>query len=931
MYRKFQLFGLFVFLLGSACAQDWNSTADTVAINRFQEAAQFIEQGKLDDAIQLFEEYASSPEHLLDIRMSPIDRVGVPTCIGYCYYKNKQYEKAIPYLLLADSLQNLESFLLIPIRCDIDEYLTLCYYHLDDLENAEVWGQQNLRHQRRLHKNYSKQTADAYFYLYRIYQNQGDVTNACDALRSHLEISMEIDSSEDSRIADIHLMVLLSHLYYSIGKNDDAIQVLVSADALLSDINPIYPLRLRIYNQLYLAQMKVGNIDVADEILSKAFDLSKKMDLSEESTRQDYFMLLNNAMMRYQQFKPKKAVSNIGKMIQQCQKTGDTISSYYAALLNNYAAISFSGTEKAITLTKKALEIISESPIVTANIILPIYIHLIDEFAVHSPLYDHEIYLYASKYQDFLAKEVNLTFSRLTETERLSYWSQVRSWYHSYLPYFTCYIQTPEMLNLCYNGILQSKGMLLGSAISVGELISMTDDPLIKEKHVQLLEMKSVEDEDYREVAEVLEQQLLKALPQLRSTISLLHTNTDSIRAHLAEDAIAIEFLRVPYDISNEGIWEMVNPDESSLNDEYVALVLKADYSSPHLVKLFKERDLRNMTTTDMYYNRVWRPLKNELDGIRTIFFSPDSRLYTLPIEYATLPDGECMMDKYSCYRLSSTREIVLDKPASGTGAVVYGGIKYNESVQEMLVDAQKYPHRSVNVNRSNRYAIGVAELPATLKEANRIADLLNNDTSSTNKVAKIVGTEASEASFKALSGQRVRIIHVATHGFFLNGESDLTWELMETGTKNKEESALSRCGLLFAGAGNILTGKSIPSGVEDGLLDANEISRLDLHGVDLVVLSACETAQGDISSDGVLGLQRGFKMAGANSILMSLWKVDDEATCLLMTEFYKNWLNGMSKNEALRAAKNVVRSHTEKEWDKPEFWAAFILLDGLD
>ena len=96
------------------------------------------------------------------------------------------------------------------------------------------------------------------------------------------------------------------------------------------------------------------------------------------------------------------------------------------------------------------------------------------------------------------------------------------------------------------------------------------------------------------------------------------------------------------------------------------------------------------------------------------------------------------------------------------------------------------------------------------------------------------------------------------------------------------------------------------------------------------MTLSACETAKGDITGDGVFGLQRGFKKAGANSIIMSLWKVDDEATCKLMTEFYSNWLEeNMSKYLALEAAKKTIRE--TEGWEDPKYWASFILLDGLD
>ena len=103
----------------------------------------------------------------------------------------------------------------------------------------------------------------------------------------------------------------------------------------------------------------------------------------------------------------------------------------------------------------------------------------------------------------------------------------------------------------------------------------------------------------------------------------------------------------------------------------------------------------------------------------------------------------------------------------------------------------------------------------------------------------------------------------------------------------------------------------------------------MNLGNVDMVVMSACESGLGETSGDGVFGLQRGFKKAGANTILMSLWDVSDEATQILMTNFYKNYLGGMSKQQALREAQKTVRE--TPGFSDPEFWAAFILLEALN
>ena len=148
-------------------------------------------------------------------------------------------------------------------------------------------------------------------------------------------------------------------------------------------------------------------------------------------------------------------------------------------------------------------------------------------------------------------------------------------------------------------------------------------------------------------------------------------------------------------------------------------------------------------------------------------------------------------------------------------------------------------------------------------------------------------------------------------------------------GTTNEDRS-MSRSGLLFAGAGDYLYDDMLAQG-DDGILTAREISRLDLRGLGLVVLSACETGLGDVSGEGVFGLQRGFKKAGAQTLLMSLWKVDDLATQLLMTEFYRLLTIGNGKRDAFLGAQQHLRTIEGGKYNHPEYWAAFIMLDALE
>ncbi len=159
-----------------------------------------------------------------------------------------------------------------------------------------------------------------------------------------------------------------------------------------------------------------------------------------------------------------------------------------------------------------------------------------------------------------------------------------------------------------------------------------------------------------------------------------------------------------------------------------------------------------------------------------------------------------------------------------------------------------------------------------------------------------------------------------------------------------EQDKSMVRSGLLFSGAQNTFFHKAIPEGVDDGILTAQEVSYIDLRGLDLVVLSACQTALGEISGEGVFGLQRGFKMAGAQSIIMSLWSVSDKATQDMMTEFYKAYNPDINnKREAFLIAQKFVKEHdsdytySNDEDEDQELrkthphWAAFILLDAID
>ncbi len=203
------------------------------------------------------------------------------------------------------------------------------------------------------------------------------------------------------------------------------------------------------------------------------------------------------------------------------------------------------------------------------------------------------------------------------------------------------------------------------------------------------------------------------------------------------------------------------------------------------------------------------------------------------------------------------------------------------------------------------------------------ISELFNTNKKTTRV---ITSTAATEESFKHLSGHSPTILHLATHGFSL---PDAEQKRKDNVNNNENQFTLAdnpllRSGIIMAGANRVWSGGTPVAGKEDGIVTAYEISNLDLSNTELVVLSACETALGDIKgTEGVFGLQRAFKLAGVQNMILSLWQVPDRETAELMNLLYTNKLKGMTIYEAFNKAQDIMR----KKYS-PYYWAAFVLIE---
>ena len=566
-----------------------------------------------------------------------------------------------------------------------------------------------------------------------------------------------------------------------------------------------------------------------------------------------------------------------------------------------------------------------------------------------------------SAYSSLAGDLVTRTFSSLTESQRESFWKKYSFFYTNRLYDYSTTISSPQMNIAAYDGALLGKGLLLNAETEMRKLILESGDEEallmyneVQESRIRLDKIyenpvgKKEQIDSLNNDIEVRQQELMKRSKTFGDYTRNLALKWTDVQAALGKKDIAIEF-------------ETYTRQDTTF---YIALTLRPGYTEPHLVELFNSKELDGLKPRDYdktpFSNRiyqsarmtglVWGKLEEELRGAENVFFSPAGELHNIGIEYFLDEDGEHLLsEKRNYYRLTSTRELAKEHQIHRmSDATVYGGIDYNvtpgtkltgnetESERLALAAARSYMLDSLSVKRGGGDVWTYLE--GSEKEARAVSSTL---TSMRVRNELLDGERGTEESFKALSGAKKDVIHISTHGFYYQSEKDAGHDHMDVSSfmlgdesiAPKEDKALTRSGLLFAGANNTFAGKEIPLDVEDGVLTAKDISRMDLRGTDLVVLSACQTGLGEVSGDGVFGLQRGFKKAGVQSIVMSLWEVDDTATKIMMTRFYENLAKGRSKYDAFLEAQKYLRKYVDEEgrtYDEPEYYAAFVLLDAI-
>jgi len=618
---------------------------------------------------------------------------------------------------------------------------------------------------------------------------------------------------------------------------------------------------------------------------------------------------------------------------------------FYATALNNLALLYYSMGKFALAeplafeaknIRKIILGEHHPQYATSLNSLAAIYTAM-DNYSFAEPLYFECL--------EVINSAINQNFAYLSEKEKEMYFKTHEKKIEDFYSFsLKRKIENNEITKTVFNTVVKNKGFLLKSSTAMRLTILNSNDTVLKLKYEKWINLKKVisnlysteiskrkqNPEELEQQANIIEKDLVQSSQVFNDFKKAHNINWESIKNSLMPNEAAIEFLRF-----TEG--------KKSDTTIYCALIITPQCKQPEMIKLFEEKQIlkiiysasgnnlnqvnniygTNEKTKEMLYKLIWQPIEKHIEGINTIYYSPDGILHKISFAAMGKSKNMYLCDNINLQQVSSTGKVAIPENAfinNNITACIIGGVDYTSDTSK---------------NSLWQY------LPGTLSEANAINTRFSKKDI---KITNFTGKEATELSFKNIystKGSNPEILHIATHGFFYPDPEQIkeekTNEQVETGivafrgsnsgfglwqfVKNK--NPLMRSGVVLAGANKVWS-EPYAGTDNEGVLTAQEVSQLDMKNTKLVVLSACETGLGDIKgSEGVYGLQRAFKMAGVKFIIMSLWQVPDKETVEFMEMFYTKLL----KIKDIRKAFNETQKEMRRKYD-PYYWAAFILIE---
>lgn len=470
---------------------------------------------------------------------------------------------------------------------------------------------------------------------------------------------------------------------------------------------------------------------------------------------------------------------------------------------------------------------------------------------------------------------------------------------------------TKKLAELCFDNISFRNGLLLRSNLALKNSISRLGDKKVTALYNALI--KSRRDLVYESISG----RIIKNTDKIESRIN-------ELEKELALKCTDFKTTKENNDYKHNILQKSLSNTESVVElvehkGSLFALVLEKNTGVSYISigKISSIQNTLHKSIDDIYHDErltkfIWENISKVIPNVSKIYYLPIGKFNQIALGSLYMGKNRYLCDIINLHLLQDPSSLVNKEQLLADSYLftssnkyrmvsLWGGIDYGENTKLFSGN-----------NRRSAIKRGESIVPLifTKLEVEKNSSMLK-EKAIANKVYE--NAMATKTSFKKRSGKGDYILHISTHGFF-NDSTSLSNSMLSSG-------------LFFAGANNYWCDNyaQIGKGKDDGILRSAEIANINLSGCSLVVLSACETGLGfSDSSEGVYGLQRAFKLAGAKKILMSLWEVDDRATTILMTNFYRYLLEGKDANTALEISKKVVRN----QYPSPEEWGAFVLLN---
>ncbi len=743
-------------------------------------------------------------------------------------------------------------------------------------------------------------------------------------------------------------------LHYNLGRYNESEKTLADALSIIrtNNLKSSMPYAIILNNQAMLFQA-VGRFEQAETFLKEAIDVAEKL---ENKKSKNHLKFLSNLALLYQQMgKYQEAEAIYVGMEKRLGKTNPD----YASMMSNQAALyMLMGKEDKIEgLLKNAATIykdnFGEQNPAYAKVISDLgnFYRISNRYDEASPLLEkaleirektlgknHPHYVQSQEdlailqwknkqpekayaiYREVMEKSlgfISTYFPPMSESEKTKYWDVLSPRFQRF--YNFALETSPSLPNLVkdlFDYQIATKALLLNSTNKVKQSILNSHDGLLikdyltwvdqKEQLARLyayskneLKEQKVNLDSIEVATNAMEKRLSERSKDFSEGYSTNKISYSRIRDLLTDNEAVVEIIRVKK-------FDQGFTDDS----KYVALILKKGVEAP-LVKVFQNGQqletryakfyrnaIQQKIADDYSYDQYWGPIDAELQNKKVVYFSPDGVFNQINLNTLKKPGGNYVINRYDLTILGNSKDLIAlrNKKAvvAGKNATLLGFPDYGGS--------------------------GIAALPGTKAEIDAIANILKPSGFQLNVLTQ---TSATESKLKSVKGPA--LLHIATHGYFLK-DVDKSGSAFGVAMENANDNPLLRSGIMLAGAANTLSGGAMPNlaSNDNGILTAYEAMNMNLEGTQLIVLSACETGLGEVKAgEGVYGLQRAFLVAGADALIMSLWKVDDAATQQLMKNFYAGWIKLGNKQKAFKQAQLQLMT----KYKEPYYWGAFVMM----